>query len=92
MNYVQNVIYKLNVEVNLYPELTPLYALLVLTKGIGTTLEDVHDAWSIWQNYTDPNHRSLIPFNELSPEVQELHRKYMEAIHKVSIDIQPIQQ
>lgn len=86
-NYVQTVIDSLNDRVNLYPDLTPLYALLVMTTGVSTTLEDVHDAWSIWQNYTQPDHRSLIPFDELTLEVQELDRKYMEAIHAVAREL-----
>jgi hypothetical protein len=40
----------------------------------------VHDAWSVWRNKTDPDHRSLIPFDDLTPEVQQLDSKYREAI------------
>lgn len=92
LNYVQVVIDKLNAEIDLYPDLTELYALLVLTKGLATTLEDVHDAWSIWQNRTVANHRSLIPFDELTLEIQELDRPYMDAIHAVALDLQTIKQ
>ena len=69
------------------PELLRFYALLVLTTGIDTTLENVHDAWSAWQTATRPEHRSLIPFNELTLEVRELDRPYMEAIVSVASDL-----
>lgn len=65
-------------------ELLVLYALLALTRGTDTTLEDVHDAWSLWRMTARPDHRSLVPFAELSPEVQELDRPYMEATHRVA--------
>lgn len=81
-NYVQPVIADL---AKLLPGcdgfLLNLYALLAITRGPNTRLEDVHDAWSIWQNLSNPEHRSLIPFDQLTAEVQELDRKYMGAIH-----------
>jgi hypothetical protein len=64
--------------------LVDLYTLLALTKGVNTTLEDVHDAWAVWRNVTKPDHKSLVAFQNLSKEVQELDRPYMEAIHDVS--------
>jgi hypothetical protein len=64
-----------------------LYALLVLTKGTGTTLEDVHDSWSLWRAETRPDHPSIVPFRDLSPEVQELDRPYAEAIHRVAAGV-----
>lgn len=58
-----------------------IYAVLALAKGTATTLRDVHDAWSAWRSATNPEHKSLVPFEDLSEEVQELDRKYMNAIH-----------
>lgn len=63
-------------------DLLRLYTLLALVKGSDTTLEDVHDAWAIWQQTTDATHRSLVPFDQLTQEVQELDRPYTEAIHR----------
>lgn len=60
------------------------YALLVLVKGADTTMEDVHDAWSVWQSRRNPHHSSLVPFDQLAPRVQEMDRKYMLAIHQVA--------
>lgn len=66
------------------PHLLRLYALLALVKGTDTTLRDVHDAWSLWRLATRSDHPSIVPFDELSPEVQELDRPYMEAIHRAA--------
>lgn len=59
-----------------------LYAVLALTKGKDTTLEDVHDAWAAWTAESDAEHESLIPFEELTKKIQEYDRPYMDAIHK----------
>lgn len=69
------------------PELLRLYALLVLTTGPETTLEDVHDAWACWREGTRPDHKSLVPFAGLAPEVQELDRPYMDAIRSVAAEV-----
>lgn len=88
MNYIQEVIDRLNEKLpELDPALINLYALLVQVRPFNCTTEDVHDAWSIWKNITDPCHKSLIPFSALSPEVQELDHKYMVAIREVALDM-----
>jgi hypothetical protein len=71
------------------PELLRLYAVLALVKGTGTTLEDVHHAWSAWRAATKPDHPALVPFGDLSPEVQELDRPYAEAIRRVAAGVTP---
>lgn len=85
MNYVDAMLDRIWEE---YPRLdkglAELYALLALVKGRETSLEDVHDAWSVWRHRTLPNHRSLVPFDELASDVQELDRPYMEAIHRAA--------
>ncbi len=84
-NYVQAVLDRLNpASPGLDPDLAQLYALLALVKGVDTTLEDVHDAWAIYRNVTRPDHKSLVPFDELTVEVQELDRKFQEAIHEAA--------
>lgn len=60
--------------------LADLYTLLALVKGQDTTLEDVHDAWSVWKDRIRADHHSLIPFKDLAPAVQELDGKYRDAI------------
>lgn len=72
---------------NAEDDIVRLYALLTLTTGAATTMEHVHDAWSAWTVVRRPDHRSMIPFAELSPEVQEFDRKYMEVIHRVAAEL-----
>lgn len=85
VTYVQRVIDAANTAMpGEDPALIRLYALLALAKGAGTTLADVHDAWSLWRMVTRPDHPSIVPFADLTPEVQEMDRPYMEAIHKIA--------
>ena len=91
MNYIEKVKNLLEVELKMkgtdYEELLDVYSLLVLTIGEDCTNEHIHDAWSIWQNKTQPEHRSLKPFNELTKEVQDLDEPYRQAVIKVTIKI-----
>lgn len=85
MNYIQEMLDELSETLPGLPdELLDLYALLVAVKGDKVTLKDVHEAWAIWKNRIRPDHKSLIRFDELTPEVQELDRKYANGIVKVS--------
>ena len=83
MNYIEAIKQEL-MEDGISDEYANVYTLLVLAKGTDTTMEDVHDACAILANPKRPDHKSLIPFWELSHEVQELDRKYMESIHRVA--------
>ena len=86
-NYVQEVLDELAERLpDCGTPLLELYALLALTAGTGTTLEDVHQAWAVWRNRTRPDHPSLVPFAALAPEVRELDRKYAEAIREVAAE------
>lgn len=79
--YVQRVMAALNeASPDLDPDLARLYALLVFVRGGDTTLEDVHDAWALWRNETKPDHKSIVPFGQLTHEVRELDRPYVDAI------------
>jgi hypothetical protein len=85
MTYIQDALEVLNGTCpGLDPELAQLYALLALTRGTRTSLQDVHDAWAVWRCGTRPDHPSLVPFDQLTPEVQELDRPYMDAIHRTA--------
>lgn len=87
-NYIDEVRVRLFAELpGISDELLDLYALLVLTRGQNTTLEDIHDAWSVWRSHTRPDHKSLVPFKELTPEVQELDRKYCAAVIYVAASL-----
>ena len=87
-NYIARITSRLNTELgDCPPDLLRLYALLVLTTGTSTTLENVHDAWAAWRDGTRPDHDCLIPFDQLLPHVQEYDRKYMDAIRKVAVEL-----
>lgn len=84
-NYVQNIKDTLQeFHPNMSSEMLDVYALLVLVRGEETTLKDVHDAWSVWKNNIRADHKSLIPFEELTLEVQNLDEKYANSIRTVA--------
>ena len=60
------------------------YTLLAIVKGEETTSKDVHDAWSMATFPFDPTHRSLVPFEELTEEVQAYDDVYRDAIVRVA--------
>ncbi len=61
------------------------YAVLALAKGTVTTSADVHEAWSAWAAMRYPDgHRSLIPFDDLSRDIQTYDDLYRDAIRKVA--------
>lgn len=80
-------------------ETLKMYTLLALVKGEETTLSDVHDGWSMVMNYKKANppycyghdHKSLVPFDQLSKETQDRDIKYVEAIHKVAKELKECQ-
>jgi len=88
MNYINKIKKLLDNELKMsgteYKGLLDYYGLLVLTVGKDCTQEDIHDAWSFWQNHTQPNHKSLKPFSELTKKVQELDEPYRQAVVKVA--------
>ena len=87
MNYVEEIRELLSKKIKVNNNLLNLYSLLVLTKGENVTLEDAHDAWSLDRNRIFPEHKSLIPFKELSYEVQQKDFPYVKAIREVAREI-----
>lgn len=57
-----------------------LYAVLMRAKGHEVRLSDVHDAWTAWKLLTSSGHESLLPFEQLDPEVQAEDQPYVDAI------------
>lgn len=90
MNYIQLVRDILAQKVSVESDLLDLYTLLVLTTGIDTELIDVHYAWVVWRNKTNPSHKSLIPFSELSEQTKELDREYADAIRATAASTQDL--
>lgn len=87
MNYIQQARDILSKKIDVESDLLDLYTLLVFTHGDMCAWNNVHDAWAIWRNKTNPSHKSLIPFSELTPKVQELDREYAEAIRATAAEI-----
>lgn len=88
MTYIQDAVEAMTKALPDQPEeLLRLYALLALTAGVDTTWEDVHDAWALWRDKTRSDHPSIVPFNELEYEVQELDLPYQKAIVKVAREL-----
>lgn len=80
-NYINKVRTLLRTELpDVTDELLDLYALLALTRGPNTTMQNIHDAWAVWQSRILPDHPAMVPFKELAPSVQELDRKYLAAV------------
>jgi hypothetical protein len=61
-----------------------LYALLLLTKGTAVTALDVHNAWAVWMQETDPGHPAIRPFEELDPATQASDEPFLGAIKTVA--------
>ena len=61
-----------------------LYALLALAKGQALTARDVHNAWAVWMQESDPSHHSIRPFDELDAETQAADEPFVEAIKVVA--------
>ena len=88
MNYIQKARSILAEKIDVEEDLLDVYTLLVFTTGSDTELVDVHEAWAIWKNKTDPSHKShSVPFSELTPEVRELIRKHVEAKQETAREI-----
>lgn len=63
------------------------YAVLLLAKGQSVTYADVHNAWSAWIAVRNPDHESLVPFDQLDEEAAASDAPFVEAIRRVAIDL-----
>lgn len=61
-----------------------LYALLALVKGPAVTAPDIHNAWAIWMQETDPGHHAIRPFDELDAATQAADEPFVAAIKVVA--------
>jgi hypothetical protein len=84
MNYIQAARGALSKKIDVEDDLLDLYTLLVFVTGGDTELEHVRDAWAIWRNRTNPSHKSLLPFSDLSQETQQLDRKFVNSIQETA--------
>ncbi len=69
------------------PRLLRLYALLLLAKGLSVTGSDVHDSWSAWMAGSDPTHKSLVPYGELSDDIRAEDHVFVSAIKSAAEEL-----
>ena len=48
------------------------------------TAPDVHNAWAIWMQETDPGHHAIRPYEELDPGAQASDEPFVAAIKLVA--------
>lgn len=91
MNYLEKLAWEIFVLAGgslceVFEEDKPLYlgyAVLCLAKGEEVTNADIHDAWAANEIVNgNEKHKSLIPYNELSEDVQTIDRLYRDAVAK----------
>ena len=93
--YIDKIVTKVENKLHIKDKnLAKFYALLVLVKGKNITLKDVHDAWAVNMNYKNKTdfcygheHKSIVPFNELSKEVQEKDSKFLSKLLEIANDL-----
>lgn len=85
MNYIDAIVKKLDEKIpGCETELLLFYALLVFAKGENCTSKDIHDAWSCWCTTVKKEHRSLIPFDELTDNIKLFDVPYANAVREVA--------
>lgn len=67
-------------------------ACISASTGTPITNEAIHDAWSIWKNTVDCTHKSIIPYNQLSIEIQELDTPYTDAVNRAADRIKKLEE
>src|SRR5437879_291171 len=65
------------------------YAVLARTRGLATTAEDVHDAWTAWMTAMGEVHDSMVPFDDLQDAVKEEDAPFVRAIRAVAVKLRP---
>ena len=60
--------------------------------GTPITNEAIHDAWSIWKNTVDDTHKSIVPYKQLSIEIQELDAPYTDAVNRAADRIKKLEE
>lgn len=50
---------------------------------VNITNRQVHDAWALAESIKNPIHKSCVPFNSLSKDVQDLDTKYTDVLNEV---------
>ncbi len=95
-NYIENIAQQIRIKVHpneaivkdKMSDLYYAYAVLALAKGKSVTDEDIHNAWAAWSAEHNPKNQSLVPFSDLSAEIQSYDSKYTAAVHEVAESIE----
>lgn len=61
-----------------------LYAVLALVRGEDADRRDVHEAWVAWMELLGEDNPSMVPFDDLSPDVQAEDEPFVRAIRTVA--------
>jgi hypothetical protein len=61
-----------------------IYAVLALTKGVDVEARDIHNAWAAWMSMRNPQHESIVPYDDLSPDVKREDDPYVAAVRSVA--------
>jgi len=61
-----------------------VYAVLALAKGADVEARDIHNAWAAWMSTRDPHHESIVPYDDLSPDVRREDDPYLAAVRSVA--------
>ena len=61
-----------------------LYAVLALVRGEDADRRDVHEAWVAWMDMRGEEHASMVPFDDLSSDVQAEDEPFAQAIRAVA--------
>jgi hypothetical protein len=57
-----------------------IYATLMFAKGEAVTAEDVHNAWAAWATHVGKVSKALVPFDQLSADMQAQDQPFVDAI------------
>ena len=71
-------------------ELLRIYAVLLRAKGTDVTESDIHDAWSTWIVEHKEEHKALIPYEDLTPDVREQDAVFANAVRQAAQEIQHV--
>jgi hypothetical protein len=61
-----------------------IYAVLALAKGVDVEPRDIHNAWAAWMSTKDPHHESIVPYDDLPPDVRREDDPYLVAVRSVA--------
>lgn len=61
-----------------------IYAVLALAKGDNVQPRDIHNAWAAWMSTRDPEHESIVPYEDLPADVRREDDPFLAAVRQVA--------